>query len=77
MLRLPYLQSDPTRGHDTPEMAVRDGDITLKRPESSNQPICAFGNLGGRFAAWASVSKDVPVRPCLANIRRALSLVVA
>ena len=78
MLRLPYLQSDPTRAEDTPEVAMReDGNITLHRPEPSNHPICAFGYLGGRFAAWTSVSKDIPVWPCLANIRGSLSLVVA
>jgi len=78
MLRLPYPQSDPTRGQDAPEVAVReDGNIALQRPEPSNQPICAFGNLGRRFTARTSVSKDIPVRPCLANIYRALSFVVA
>ena len=59
-------------------MAMReDGNVAFQCPKSSNRPICAFGNLGGRFAAWASVSKDIPVWPCLANIHRALSLVVA
>src|SRR5450755_3789638 len=59
-------------------MAMReDGDVAFQRPEPGNHPICTFGNLGGRFAAWASVSKDIPVWPCLANIHRALSLVVA
>ena len=59
-------------------MAMReDGNITLQRPEPSNQPICAFGNLGGRFTARTSVSKDIPVWPPLANIYRALSFVVA
>ena len=78
MLRLPYLQSDPTRGQDTPEMAMReDGNVAFERPEPSDQPICAFGNLGGRFPAWTSVSKDIPAGPCLADIRRALSLIVA
>ena len=58
-------------------MAMReDGNITLQRPEPSNQPICAFGNLGGRFAARTTVSKDIPAWPTLANISRALSLVV-
>ena len=59
-------------------MAMReDRDVAFQRPEPGNHPICTFGNLGGRFAAWASVSKDIPVWPCLANIHRALSLVVA
>ena len=44
---------------------------------TANQPICAFGNLGGRFATRTSVSKDIPVWPPLANIYRALSFVVA
>src|SRR5713101_5676322 len=72
------LNSNPTRGQDTPEMAMReDRNIAFQRPEPGNHPICASGNLGGRFAPWASVSKDIPVWPCLANIHRALSLVVA
>ena len=59
-------------------MAMReDGNVTFQRPEPSNQPVCAFGNLGGRVAAWTSVSKDIPFWPCLANIRRAQSLVLA
>jgi len=59
-------------------MAMReDGDVAFQRPEPGNHPICAFGNLGGRSAAWVSVSKDIPVWPCLANIHRALCLVVA
>jgi hypothetical protein len=33
--------------------------------------------LSGRLAAWASASKDIPVWPCLANIHKALSLLVA
>jgi len=59
-------------------VAMREeSNVTLQRPEPSNQPICAFGNLGGRFAAWTSVSKDIPVWPCLSNVYWALSLVVA
>ena len=59
-------------------MAMReDGNVAFERPEPSDQPICAFGNLGGRFPAWTSVSKDIPAWPCLADIRRALSLIVA
>ena len=48
MLRLPYLQPDPTRGQDTSEVAMReDGNITLQRSKPGNQPIRAFGNLSG------------------------------
>ena len=54
-----------------------DGNITLQHSEPSNQPICAFGNLSGRFTARTSVSKDIPIWPSLANITWALSFVVA
>ena len=59
-------------------MTMREeSNITLQRPEAGNQPICAFGNLGGRFATRTSVSKDIPIWPPLTNIYRALSFVVA
>ena len=59
-------------------MAMReDGNVAFQRPEPGNHPICAFRNLGGRFAAWTSVSKDIPVWPSLANIHRAQSLILA
>ncbi len=78
MLRLLDPQFDPAYSHDSPEVSVgEDGKITLQRPEPANQPICTFGNLGGRFTAGTSVSKHIPAWPHFANIICTQPLIIA
>ena len=63
MLRLPHRQSDPTRGQDAPEVAMReDGNVSSQRAETGNHTVSAVGNLGRRFTTRTSVSKKIPVR---------------
>ena len=73
MLRLPHRQSDPTRGQDAPEVAMReDGNVSFQRTETGNHPVSAFGNLGGRFTTLTSVSKEIPVRSLRSRVVRHL-----
>ncbi|MPN56259.1 hypothetical protein SDC9_203945 [bioreactor metagenome] len=68
MLRLPHRQSDPARGQDAPEVAMReDGNVFFQRAETGNHPVSAFGNLDGRLTARTSVLKEIPVRSRLEN----------
>ena len=78
MLRLPYRQSNPPRSEGAPEVAVReDGDISLQRAELGNQSIGPVGDAGRRFTVRTPISKEIPVRPVLSNVHRALSLIIA
>jgi hypothetical protein len=59
-------------------MATReDGNVTFQRPEPSNQPVYAFGNLGGQFAAWTYVAKTFQSGRALRISAARLSLVLA
>ena len=72
------LQSDPSGGQDRPELAARkERDNAFQRVKTGDEAIGAGGNLRGRFTMWAAIPKYIPVRPSLANIRGALSFVVA
>ena len=78
MLRLVYRQPDPSHTQDATELAVcEEGDVASQRPQTGNQPVSAFGYLRWRFAARASVPKNVPIRPLGPDLGRAPSLVVA
>jgi len=73
-----HRRSDPSRGHDAPELAVREQrDVPFLRAQASDEPIGALGNLRGRLTAGTTVPKDVPARSSLANVGGALPFVIA
>jgi hypothetical protein len=78
MLRFGHRQSDPARGQDTAELAVRkERDISVQRTQTSEKPIGTGGNLCGHFSVGAPVPTYIPVRPLVEDIQRALSFVIA
>jgi hypothetical protein len=75
---MPHRESNPTNAKHPPEMAVRkDGNLALQQSQSRDDAIGAVGHLFRRFAAGASVSKEIPVWTRLADVHGESSLVVA
>ena len=78
MSRFAYGQVNPTRGQDASEMAMREErDVSVQLPKTGNESVRAVGNLRWCFTIWTAVAEEVPVRSRLANVRGALSFVVA
>jgi hypothetical protein len=78
MLSLDERNADPSRGHDTPELLVKDErDVAIKSGKTLKEPISTIGHLRGRFASGATVAKDIPVRAPLADVRRTFAFVIA
>jgi len=73
-----YGQSNPSRGEDATELTVREErDFSVQLSQMGYEPIGAGGNLSGRFTPGATIAEDIPVRPDLANVHGASSLVIA
>ncbi len=78
MLAFEHRQSDPSRGQDAPELAVREKrDVSVQCVKMCDEPISTIGNLCGHFTARTSVPKHIPVRSHFANVHGALSFVIA
>ena len=78
MLPFDRRQSDPSRGQDAPELAVREErDVSVQRAEMCDEPIGTVGNLCGHFTARTTVPEHIPVRSLFAYVYGALSFVIA
>ena len=78
MLRLADRQPDPSCAQDTRKLAVRDQrNVTPEVSQSTDQLVRPSRYLLGRFTVRASILKDVPVWPFLANVCWALPFIVA
>src|SRR5262249_41561390 len=78
MLPMDYGQSDPSRGQDAAEMAVREErDVAPQHPKSGNEAVGTLGNLRRRLAVRAAVPKQIPIGPRLMDFHWSPSLIVA
>ena len=63
MRSVDYWQSDPSRGKDAPELAVREEcDLSVQLSNTLYESVGAVGNLTGHFTPGTPVTEDIPVR---------------
>jgi len=68
---------NPPRGQAATELTTGEqGHVAAQGRETSDEPIGAEGNLFDCLAAGATISKDVPPGPFLADVRRRLAFVL-
>ncbi len=78
MLPFDCRHSDPSRREDASELAMREEyDVASHPLKFRNQPARAEGNLRGRLAAGATVTKQIPIRTFLAKVCRELTFIGA
>jgi hypothetical protein len=80
------FEVEPAGGEDAQHMTVRDQDhvaVGQQRPDPGQHPVRAFADRLDRFARMVRVAGDdpvapqVPVRPCLLDLRGGQALVAA
>jgi hypothetical protein len=78
MLRIDHRKSDPTRGEDAAELAVREkSNVPIDIAERSEEPVSTSGYVSGHFTMRTTVPKDVPARSSLINVDGSLPFVIA
>jgi hypothetical protein len=78
VLAFDQCQPDPALGKRGTELAVREQRYrALRRAQARDEPVGPGADLGGRFAARAPITPDVPIGMRLADVCRAQTFVVA
>jgi hypothetical protein len=55
----------------------KECNLSIQPPKPSDKAVGTVGNLGGRFTPRATIPKDIPIGPLLADVWSATSFVIA